>query len=274
VDDDAFTLRASLVLLWKSKRLVILPMLVCGALGVLYSFTATKWYQAEVVLSYANQKNAQSPLSQLSGLAGLVGFNLPNSTDPEPLAVLRSKGFARRFIEGKGIERELIREDNALHIGSPDLRDAVAFFDRRIRAVVDDKKTGLVTVSVRWKDSTTASLWANDLVRQLNDELQSRAELEASRNLAFLKEELAQTSVLSLQQAIGRLVESEMQKEMLAKESREFAFHVIDAAVPPKKWDSPKRLAVSLVSALLGLLAGAGYVLMTDPRRWRRSSIP
>jgi uncharacterized protein involved in exopolysaccharide biosynthesis len=132
----------------------------------------------------------------------------------------------------------------------------VKAFNTNIRSVTEDKKTGLVTLSIRWKDPETAANWANLLVERLNDRLRNQALAESERNVAYLQREIAASSVVSLQQSMGRVLEGEMQKLMLARGNEEFAFKVIDRAVPPKQRDAPKRTLIVLVSLLAGGFLG------------------
>jgi uncharacterized protein involved in exopolysaccharide biosynthesis len=67
-----------------------------------------------------------------------------------------------------------------------------------------------------------------------------------------LTKEMAATSLVSLQQSMGSLLEAEMQKLLLARGNEEFAFKVIDRAVAPKKPDSPQRALIILVALLTG----------------------
>jgi uncharacterized protein involved in exopolysaccharide biosynthesis len=197
----------------------------------------------------------------LGGLAGLGGIGIGANDSSEPLAVLRSKGLAQRFIVDRHLVDELTSGPTFSVYGTADIRDAVRNFDKMVRTVTEDKKSGLVTLSIRWTDPDIASDWANALVQRANDELRSRAEQDATRNLRYLQQELASTSVLPLQQAIGRLVENEMQKAMLAKGSQEYAFRVIDPATAPKYRVSPARLLAVLGSLVLGLFVSVASIM-------------
>ena len=57
------------------------------------------------------------------------------------------------------------------------------------------------------------------------------------------------TNVVSLQQSIGRVLESEMQRLMLARGNEEFSFRIIDPAKPPKLPSEPKRAQIILVAS-------------------------
>jgi uncharacterized protein involved in exopolysaccharide biosynthesis len=148
-----------------------------------------------------------------------------------------------------------------------DIRDALKFFVEDVRTVSEDKKTGLVTLSVTWTDPETAAIWANELAKRLNDRVRNQALVESSRNVAYLQKEIASTSVVSLQQSMGRVLEGEMQKLMLARGNEEFAFKVIDKATPPKKRDSPKRVLVAIVATLAGGFLGILAVFLRQA--WR-----
>jgi uncharacterized protein involved in exopolysaccharide biosynthesis len=87
-----------------------------------------------------------------------------------------------------------------------------------------------------------------------------------------LQREIAATSVVSLQQSMGRVLEGEMQKLMLARGNEEFAFKVIDRATPPKQREAPNRRLIALVSMLAGGFLGVLVVFlrkvtMNRPRR-------
>jgi uncharacterized protein involved in exopolysaccharide biosynthesis len=203
----------------------------------------------------------------LGGLASLAGVNIGGGGGQEPIAVLRSKGFLREFIQAQNLQPVLLAD--ARDGETADIRDAVKRFEL-LRTVTEDKKTGLVSVSMRWKDPVTASIWANAMVRQLNDKLRSQALQEAQRNVDYLQKEIAGTSVVSLQQSMGRVLEGEMQKLMLARGSEEFAFKVIDPATPPKQRESPKRTLITLVATLAGGFIGLLAVFLRKALRDRR----
>jgi LPS O-antigen subunit length determinant protein (WzzB/FepE family) len=250
---------------WAGKYWVALSTVTCALVGLSYALVATQIYQADVVVVNAErQTGAGSVLAQLGGLANLAGLGNGPKGGVEPVVVLKSKGFARRFIEARHLEQLLASSSGHDGADPIDIRDAVDSFDKSVRFVDDDKRSGLITVSIRWKDPATAADWANDLIARANDELRNQAEQEATKNLRFLQGELASTNIVSLQQAIGRLMESEMQKAMIAKGNREFAFKVIDSASAPKYRFSPRRKLVLLFSASFGFVAS---VLVIVARR-------
>ena len=55
---------------------------------------------------------------------------------------------------------------------------------------IQDKKTGLLTLSVIWTDADTSAEWANLLVKRVNDRLRGQALAEAGRNIEYLQREM------------------------------------------------------------------------------------
>jgi len=254
--DDEIDLWELWETIWSGRWLIVAITGVFTLGGVTYALLAQEWYKADVVLAPADKKGgAGGALAQFGGLASLAGISLPGAGEGEPVAVLKSKDFARSFITDLNVMPMLL-EGADFGDKKPDIRDAVRVFDTGVRTVTEDKKSGLVTLSVRWKDPDTAAEWANVLVKRLNDRLRTQAQEESERNVAYLQREIAATSVVSLQQSMGRVLEGEMQKLMLARGNEEFAFKVIDRATPPKQRETPKRTLIALVSMLAGGFLG------------------
>lgn len=248
--------------IWSGRWLIIAITSIFTLGGVTYALLAQEWYKADVVLAPADAKQSMSgALAQFGGLASLAGISLPGAGEQAPVAVLKSKEFARSFITDLNLMPVFLKD--AESSGKPlDIRDAVRVFDTSVRTISEDKKTGLVTLSIRWKDADTAAEWANLLVQRLNDRLRQQALAESERNVAYLQKEMAATSVVSLQQSMGRVLEGEMQKLMLARGNEEFAFKVIDRATPPKLRESPKRSLIAIVSLLAGGFLGVLVVFL------------
>jgi uncharacterized protein involved in exopolysaccharide biosynthesis len=136
----------------------------------------------------------------------------------------------------------------------------VRYFDESIRFVREDKVSGLVTLIVEWKDPEQAAQWANLLVERVNNTMRARALSEAEANVKYLRQELASTSLVTLQAAISRLLETELQKLMLARGNAEFAFRVIDPAQVPELRSWPPRTLITMLSAILGGIVAILFV--------------
>jgi len=273
------SLREVFEILWRAKWPVIICAFVFGVFAAAYALTATKWYRSEMVLSPVDPKSLQGLASQLGGLgslASLAGINIggTNTASIEALAVLQSRDFARAFIEQQNIAVPLLDKGEGFFTKmarageGPDIRDAIKRFEDDVLNVTQDKKTNLVTVAVDWTDAETAAKWADLLVETLNDTMRERALQEAEANVSYLQKELATTNVATLQQSIGHLLESELQKLMIAKGKKEYAFRIIDRANVPRKRSRPKRTLIVLAAMVIG--GGlASIVVLVRKTLWR-----
>lgn len=259
--DDELEVRQFLAIVWSYKFFIVLIVLLFFIASIGYALLATHWYRAEVLLAPAESKSGGALGGQLGGLVALAGGNLNAADTAEAVAVLKSRELAREFV----IQRDLLplffqdkwdEENNEWLVDNqedwPDTRDAVRYFHKNVLTVSTDRQSSLVTMSVDWKDPDTAAEWAADLVQRVNIRMRERALREAESNIEYLKQELSASGVVTLQQSIGRLLESEMQKFMLARGNEEFAFRVVDAAVPPKYPIRPKRALIVFVGTVLG----------------------
>lgn len=270
--DDGISLRELWNVLWRGKWLIILVTVIFAVSSVAYALLATEWYRAEVLLAPAEQRSTQALGGQLGGIAALAGVSIGNGDSAEAIAVLKSREFAREFIEDLGLLPVFFYEqwdpDSGAWLSDnpeqwPETRDAIRYFHENVLHVSESRDSGLVTLGVEWTQPEVAAVWAKQIVVRLNERLRKRALEEAETNVAFLRAELAQTGVVTLQQSIGRLLESELQKLMLARGNKEFAFRVIDGAVPPKQRIRPKRALIAVVGTMLGgMLAILGVLLL------------
>lgn len=280
---DAMNLVEIVSLMWRSKWLVIFISAACVGLASLYVFTTSTWYEADVLLKPTDTRSTEGLSNQLGGaLASIAGIDLSSNLAAEPLAVLQSREFTRDFITDQNLMPELYAQkwDSTQHrwkstdpTKQPDLRDGVTYFDKKIRKVVENRKTSMVTLSVQWKDAATASRWANGLVDRVNDVMRRRALAAAEYNVDYLKGELASTNVVTMQQSIGKVLESELQKLLLAKGNKEFAFRIIDHAEIPKHPVWPMRIPILIGSLIFGIALSTAIVLARKTLEKKRSTL-
>ena len=136
----------------------------------------------------------------------------------------------------------------------PTAWDAYKLFDA-IRTITDDKKTGMYTLAVEWSDPQLAAQWANRLVERINKHQKQKAIVEAQNNIQYLENQLEETSVVEMRQAIFRLIEAQTKNIMLASVRDEFVFRVIDPAVVPEDRIKPKRKLMVVLGVMVGFMA-------------------
>jgi uncharacterized protein involved in exopolysaccharide biosynthesis len=269
-DQPELSLRELLATLQRAKWLVLgsmaVAMLIAGIAGVLLP----KSYKAAIVIlpvaSSAGGGQAGgmgSLLYQFGGLASLAGFAAGSDTKKsESLAVLQSEALTEKYIEQNDLlpilfpkswdaQKRRWRETDPRYV--PTLWKGNEYFKKGVRIVLTDTKTGLVTMTIVWTDPRVAAKWANDLVNITNDYLRKKAIEESERNISYLNEQAAKTDVVPVRQAIYAILQTEINKEMLARGNDEYAFKILDPAVPPERPSTPP-VWLLMAGALIGSL--------------------
>ncbi len=251
------------------------------AYGVSYLFPRT--YRAATVLTPVSGEEANSPLQALASrygaLAGLVGIDLGGGdySTAAVIALLKSRDFIETFIA----ERELLpvlfwkrwdaekRQWKGNDDPPPSLQDGYEYFTRNIMSVAEDRKTGLVTVAIEWRNNVQAAEWANALVEGVNARTRQLAIDNAAKSIDYLTREAKRAESVELRQSIFSLLESQMNKRMLAITRPDFAFRVIDPAKPsqPYRYVKPRRVRFALFGFVLGGLVTLAIVSAREVRR-------
>ncbi len=264
---------------WKSIAVCIAAAALAA---IIYSVITPKWYRAQTLIAPVLQDPNSSALGALGagvgGLASLVGIDIggEDSQKKEALARMTSREFIYGFIESRNLLPVLLAEkwdaDRKAWKNpsrAPDIEDGYRILVREVVTISEDRTTGLVRVAVDWTSPELASAWANDLVVRVNADRRAVAKAESVRNLAFLNRELEGASIIDLRQAISRLVEAEIRKQMLVNVREEYAFKVIDPAYVPgiHAVVRPRIAMLTAVAAALGGLLGCGLALFRNFRR-------
>ncbi|GER07975.1 LPS biosynthesis protein [Iodidimonas muriae] len=242
--------------------------------------------------------------SQFGGAASLAGISLDGG-DAEAqanMAILRSREFSMRFIAQNDLMPYLFHEQwnpetQDWRSGEPGLLarmigglshliarlsgdegwrppssipsdwEAFDLFDTKVRHLREDTETGLITVSFEVRNPELAAKWTNAFVAQANAEIRARTVSESSRAISFLREEIQKTAVAGVQDTIYGLMQSQLEKVMFANSRPDYAFKVIDKAVPPEDRSHPKRPLVVLLSIFFGLALGGCLALGVEAYR-------
>lgn len=264
VDEDEIDLLELIRSLLQAWKTIAGITIVCVGLAVAYALHVPEVFKAETLLAPASEEKsvASSALSQFGGLAAMAGISIPSDSNVEQVvATLQSWKFLRQYIASKNLLPVLFEE--IWDAGSqswlvqnqedePTEQKAVEFF-KSILSVDEDKKSGLISLSISWKNPTFAAEWANDLVKQLNEQLREKAIADSQKRVGYLEQELAKTTLQDMRAVLYNLLESEKQKAMLANVNEDFAFEVIDPAVAPETREKPNR---KLIVALGGVCGG------------------
>lgn len=240
-----------------------------AVLAFLISFAITPIYVGQVVLLPVKTEAGAGGLFQIPSafgeLASMAGVSTGASDTIEALETLQSRALAQQFINDRGLVDALVEPSffGTLSGRSKKMSStkkdnlAIARLRESVVNVVEDKRTGVVHLSVFWQDPRLAADWANGLVSLVNQKLRSKALEESKRRLDYLNAEAERTSVVGVKDAVYRVIEAEIKAMMLANARGEYAFRVIDSAAPAEIDDPvrPRRSAFLVAGFFLGGIA-------------------
>lgn len=267
-------------------RVLLAAALLGGGIAAAFAWTLAPVYRAQTLLSpAAGDSLGASTISRLAGqLAPLAGLNGPDSANGLDgravwLATLQSRLLAELFITKHNLLPTLfpdswdaargewqVRDGKP---GAPTMDEAFEVFRQDVLSVNEDRRTGLVTVTVESPERQLVAKWANAFVEQANELIRERAIAESQQSLEYLDRELKKTDVADLRRVIYGLVESKISQAMMANVRKQYAFAVIDPAVTPEpaSFVRPRRVVMVGVGIVLGLLVGLAYACIRWVRR-------
>ena len=255
------------MVLLRSKWLVLAAGVVGVIAGYAASFLVTPVYRANVVLVATSQDSGGSSIaSRLGGLAAIAGLG--------GLAGGTGKIEAIEFLKSRQIVADLITDEDLLPIlfserwdakakawavpekDVPTLDEGIREFDDRVRDITEDKRSGTIELSIVWRDRELAARWANGLVARANETLRRQAVQEAEKSIRFLNVEAAKSPAVEVQQAIYRLVEDQYKSITAASVREQYAFRIVDPARVPdaRRPKAPRRV---LIGVMGGFALGA-----------------
>jgi uncharacterized protein involved in exopolysaccharide biosynthesis len=129
-------------------------------------------------------------------------------------------------------------------------------------SVGEDKVSGFTSLNIEYYSPEVAKVWADELINKINTKLQARDSKEAEKNVAFLKQQIEQTPLASMQSVFYDLIEEQTKTLMLAKGSTAYVFKTVSESRVPEQRSKPKRALICIFGAMLGGLLGCIIALV------------
>jgi uncharacterized protein involved in exopolysaccharide biosynthesis len=270
---------------WKLAASVVA---FCVGCALLLGFLLPQYWRVEETLMPVTRSSmGSSNLGAIAGLAGGLGGGLgglgsllgrSSANQDEALAVLGSRELFDAYATRENLLPILFASkwDSAnrrwLVSGPsvPTLRRGYRLFNRSIRDIELDRRSGIVTFSITWKDRAQAMKWARDLVNLANAQLRARAMAQAEQEIRYLGTAMRKAGSDSdsnqLNSALSSSYEHALQDYMFAQGQPEYAFRIIDPPTYPddreRVW--PQRLVFAVLGLIVGLLIAIGAVYLRE----------
>ena len=293
VYDDEIDLRELFAVLWSGKKL-ILAITACFALfAVMYALSLPNQYKASTTLVPAQNDGGglSGALGQLGGLASLAGVSIGGGESSEAQVaqqIMLSRSFIEDFVRQNDLAVEVFaaegwdRDSNQLQVdgslfntetnqwvrepppgkqAEPSGWELYGAF-KGMLSVAEDKKTGMVTVSVEYYSPEIAKQWVDKVVAAINTHMQSRKLERVNRNITYLEKQVEKTAIADMKEVFYTIIEEQIKNKMLAKASPEYAFVTVSPAMVPEEKTQPKRALICILGTLLGGMLSVLLVLV------------
>jgi LPS O-antigen subunit length determinant protein (WzzB/FepE family) len=297
--DDEIDLRELFGVLWAGKIKIIAITAVFAIASIIYALSVPNQYKATALLAPAQSSGGglSGALDQLGGLASLAGVSIGGGESSEgkiAQEIMKSWSYIEGFIAENNIAVEVFaaegwsKRSNELQIdadlynaetktwsvenantgvvGPPSSWELFESFSERL-AVSEDKKSGLVSVSIEYYSPQVAKQWVDLYVESINRFMQQRQVTEVSRNIEYLQEQIGKTSIAEMQEVFYSIIEEQTKNKMLAEASPDYAFVAVGPSMVPEEKSQPKRALICILGTLLGGMLSVLLVLVTHYAR-------
>lgn len=296
--DDEINLLELIKVLWLDKFKIIAITSVFAAFSVTYALSIENQYKAEILLVPAQSQSGglSGAIGQLGGLASLAGVNLTSGETSEveiAIHIAKSWGFISNFVSENNLSIEVgavsgwNKETNKL-IYNEDLYDPInkvwlleggppsdfqlfKYFAGK-KEIVENKMTGLVSVSVDSFSPHLAKKWLDLYVAAINEHMQQRKVTEVARNIKYLEIQLDKNENKEMQKVLYSIIGEQIKNKMVTEASPDYVFVPAGPSMLPQEKFSPKRAMISIWGTTIGGLIAVIYFLAKHFLHKRRKS--
>ena len=123
-------------------------------------------------------------------------------------------------------------------------------------------KTNLITISVEHISPIFAKEFLELIINESNELLRNKDLRESSAAIAFLNTEIPKSSLITMKDAISKLVQSQLEKQMLSRINTEYILKIIEPPFIPEKKSRPSRALICILGTMFGGILAIIWVLM------------
>jgi uncharacterized protein involved in exopolysaccharide biosynthesis len=293
--DDEIDLRELFTVLWNGKLDIARVTSFAAVCAVVFALWLPNIYESKALLAPKDESGTGGLADlarQYGGLASLAGINIGGvggessksmiaqqkiqSLDfftrhlyeeivLDLMAVDRWEAEAGRVVYDPDIfdvkSQAWVREVDYPYQVQPSAQEAHEEF-LEVLALSEDQKTSLVTIAIKHQSPVVAQAWVALIIEAVTEELRGSDVEEAQGSIAFLEQQRAQTSLVSLDEVFAQLIEEQTKTIMLANVSKDYVFDIIDPPVVPEIESEPLRALICILGTLLGGMLAVLLVLV------------
>jgi len=287
LEESYIDVRMLLLILWKKKVFITFITLLFSISAVFYALSLPNYYKSSALLKIASEESSSpSLLSQYSGLASVAGISLPGGSSGNKanlaIATLKSRDFLKELtlidesivpalMATKNydfINKEIIYDTSLYNLSKdewlskpihpfktiPSDLEVYEKYKNNVFSASINKETGYISLSITHISPVFSQKFLKLIISELNS-ISRTHDMNSSKDaLEYLYSQAAKTSVTSINDSISKLIESQLQTQMMAQINDEYMLQVIDTAFVPELKAGPNRKAICIVAFLIGAI--------------------
>ena len=274
--------------LWDKKIIILVATLIVSVLGYIYSISLTDLYESETLV-ISNNDGAQSPFSQLGGVASFIGAEIPSTGGEQvehSIELMKSREFLKHLLQFEEVLPSIMAVDsfdeetykivfnseiydpnskqwlkNNIFKGDPTYLKTHTIYKNDLLTINHDKLTGILRIKITHESPIFAKKLLELVIQETNNILRNIDLNESQEALSHLNEEISKTQLIQVKNSLFTLVQSQLERQMMAKINEDFALKIIDPPFIPESPSSPRRNLLLLLSAFFGSFLGIFFVL-------------
>ena len=277
-------------IIWQGKLKIFIFTFLASILSVIFSLSLPNIYtsDAKLVSVSADESSLNNISKQLGGLASFAGVSLGSGQADKTglgLEVLRSRQFFNTLItkydflvplvasngwdkasnslifDSDIYDHKLKKWIEPISITGPSTQEAHQLFLKNMN-ISQDKLTGIVTISIQHYSPFIAKYWLESIIKEINEITRVEDIEKAKRSIQYLNKEIESTKIADIKAGLNNLVETQIEKIMIAQATPEYLFKIIDPPIAPEKKSAPSRALICILGFLFGGIVGVIYVLI------------
>ncbi len=292
--DDEIDFGELFNILYQGKWIIVSVTAFILIIGVLYSLRLPNIYESKsLLIPVDSSSDISGALGNYSTLAGIAGINLPSSNDGSNSLKAIQKLSSLSFFENNIMTNIFLPDLMALKSWSPETNTMT--YDERIYqknnntwvrdysypqkqipsaqesfkvfitehlSLSEDKKTGLISLSIKHQSPFVAKEWAELLIKEVNNFYRQKDKSQSEKALRYLNQQFAMTGLSEIKQVLAQLLQEETKKLTLIEANQSYVFEYIDPPAVMEKKSEPKRSLIVMLSGLLGGILSIVLVLL------------
>ena len=293
-DEEEINFQELLYILLKEKKSIIIFTTFLSISALIYSFSLPNIYESKALLNPMQQQdNISSTLESLGGLASIAGIGIPGINQESNAQKAKEKLNSLSFFENEIMPsiflpnlmaldywdhytNKIFYDDDIYNQNSdlwvrdfsypqkqiPSPQESFEVFHKDHLKISEDKQTGFITIAVKHESPYIANQWTELIVSKINAFYRDKDKREAEKAILFLNSQLNKTSLSEIKLALVELLQVEIKKLTLVEAKELYVFDYIDPSVVMEEKESPNRIMIVFLGAIIGAFIGILFVLI------------